>query len=764
MKKLRISHPQKRILESELFIENTSLNNIPDEMDFPREAETSVRKIIEFLIQTTPDLNIRFSLGETGEMTQYVGEPDLTCIQTIRFESDSQSSEKIRTLSAQPFEKIFDAPLYRFYLIDTGKSLRLLVVIHHAVCDGTSVNILFAKIAELFILADQPQNWTALQSNTFSYLDLEQNYLNSAQMELDRKFWLDYLAEAEELPEKKNDPNSYEADNYVLELDQALTDKLSDYLTSFKKPISPFSFMLALTGLYFGRVNNENRSLMAMGYANRNHGDLLANSLGMYVSTVPIKQHFEVNEPFESFLQNSKSSMKEALSHSQYPLDLLMGELSDEVSGKLLDVTIVSNSAPKSEVPKQFIPLETSIGGVTIRVNPLKDDRDGLQSLHIEYKKSVYDKSRIEEMARAFVHMIEQIMENPKALCAEIEVVSKEEQDKLLKSFNDTAMPVGDSVVAMFKEQAQTRPDQVAVIYNDVSLTYGEVDAITNKIAAKLLQDGLKEEEPVGVMIDRSEYMVLFPLAVLKAGGAYMPLDHAFPEERLEYMIEDAGVTTILSEDTKPEDHIPFFKGKVYKKEEIDSWDAADDLSLPIPQKDHKFVVLYTSGSTGKPKGCVLEHGNLANFCSWFSDYYRLTPDDRGGAYASFGFDAHMMDTYPYITCGSCVCIIPADIRLDFIKLNEYYENNQINYAFMTTQLGRQFVQEIDNHSLKVLTIGGEKLPSIKLPTYDLFHAYGPTECTIFTTARKFKTEHDCLLVGKPIGNYKLFVLDKNLM
>ena len=262
------------------------------------------------------------------------------------------------------------------------------------------------------------------------------------------------------------------------------------------------------------------------------------------------------------------------------------------------------------------------------------------------------------------------------------------------------------TIISLFRRQAAETPGNIAVVYKDRQYTYAEVDQISDRIAGYIISRGLGLEDVVSVLIPRSEWMAIASLGVLKAGCAYQPLDPTYPKERLNFMMKDAGAKLLIA-DEELRSLVDEYQGEVMLTKDLLhlpdlSAETKDKLSEINSQlaPSALFILLYTSGTTGIPKGCMLEHRNLVVFCDWYRRYYDLKPGDHVAAYASYGFDACMMDLYPALTTGATVYIIPDEIRLDLIALNDYFEDNHITHAFMTTQVGCQFA-EMDNHSLK---------------------------------------------------------------
>ena len=379
--------------------------------------------------------------------------------------------------------------------------------------------------------------------------------------------------------------------------------------------------------------------------------------------------------------------------------------------------------------------------------------------IRAEYNANEYSETLIAQFMESYEATLEGFLSQTNL--RDIDITTKS-QCALLDSFNQTDKELDESatIVSKFREQVAKTPDNIAVVYQDKRFTYKELDEISDSIAAYIHGKGLHAEDVVSVLIPRCEWMPVISLGVLKAGCAYQPLDPTYPSERLNFMMQDASAKLLIADESL-RDIVNEYQGDVLYTKDINQLPTIN-CQLPTVNPKDLFIMLYTSGTTGTPKGCQIVHRNLVAFCEWYHRRFNLTSGCKVTAYASFGFDANMMETYPALTCGATIYIIPEELRLDLLALNEYFEQEQITHGFMTTQVAYQFATSIENHCLHYLLTGGEKLAPLTPPTnYILANCYGPTESTVCITSFDVTKPMKDIPIGAALENVKLYIVDK---
>lgn len=378
----------------------------------------------------------------------------------------------------------------------------------------------------------------------------------------------------------------------------------------------------------------------------------------------------------------------------------------------------------------------------------------------VKYDAGIYTRQTMGRLFLSFDRVLEEIAAGVETI-ADIDILADVQREEL-DAFLQNNFPYDDnlSVVDLICRSILEFGDRTAVVYRDKRVTYRQLGEMTDRIAQHIQSLGIGREDVVSILIPRCEYLPIAAIGVSKAGAAYQPLDPSYPPERLSFMMEDAGARLLIADESLLS-LVPDYRGNVLTLGQIAGLPSCVR-KLPGPEKEDLFILLYTSGSTGMPKGVMLEHRNLAAFIHWYVDFYHLTESSRVAAYASFGFDANMMDMYPALTCGAEVHIIEEDVRLDLLALNRYFVDNRITHSFMTTQIGRQYAESFPDSEYPVhLSVGGETLVPIAPPKYRLYNGYGPTECTIFSTIFPVDRLYQNVPIGKALYNTNLYVVDR---
>ena len=709
--------------------------------------EERLRTAVIDTVEAHPTLFTRIELTDDGEPMQTID------MDNEHFELEIEDTTDIEKKAAElvrPFD-IYNDRLFRIHLLRDDSHLYLFIDYHHLIVDGTSMSLLLHDINDAY-------NGKAVSGESMTLADVcaEEEALRQSPAFEEAKQWyaknFDCSDTFTQLLPDREEPELKEASLLrTLSVDMDRVEQFCRDNGIFKSTLFTMAYAYLLA-----KFNNDQEALFNTVYNGRKTKQL-AHTVGMFVKTLPVYAKFAADTTVLDYLKAGQEQTSGCREHDVYSFSDIMEDLKlqsnsmfawhgmlfsdDEMGGKPMKARRIGNSTLDASLYlKAFI-------------------LDGKYQIKAEYHANEYSEEIIAQFLESYEAVVEGFLSA--SLLSEV-CISTPAQVAMLDTFNETDADYDDTqtIVSLFERQAQLTPQNIAVVYKDRQYTYAEVDAISSRIAAFVLSKGLKQEDVVSVLIPRCEWMAIVSLGVLKAGCAYQPLDPTYPKERLNFMMQDAGAKLLIA-DEQLRPIVDEYQGEVMLTKDIPQLADNPTPSTQHPTPSNLFIMLYTSGSTGVPKGCQLTHANLVAFCNWYQRFYSLKPEHKVAAYASYGFDACMMDMYPALTCGASVHIIPEEIRLDLIALNDYFEQNHITHSFMTTQVGYQFATSIENHSLLYLSTGGEKLASLTPPTgYKFYNVYGPTECTIFTTIYCVERKMKEIPIGKSLDNMRLYVAD----
>ena len=668
--------------------------------------------------------------------------------QTVE-QMDEASFEALKPRLIQPFNLLQDQ-LFRIRVIRTRSGLYLFSDFHHIIYDGTSMRIFMADVDKAYNGESvEPEQWTGY------HVAQEEAELRQTESYTEAKAWYEGTFGALDLDSKplpdvqEGQPLSFGTQDLLLGIG---TEALSNFCR--RQGITDNILALAAFGKLLGAYTNQQEALFATIYNGRSSVRTV-RTIDMMVKTLPVYCRWTPDTRIGEFLQAVKQQLLGAMNNDLYSfaeLATATGINSDVLFAYQGDYLKLGTVCGK---PYQVIALEKNATGSPLDVQ-IFNTAEG-PSIHVEYQRNQYSDAFVSEMMQCYANIVRAMLTVERL--SDIELVNPA-QLSVLDGFNRTEQPYDttQTVVSLFRKAAADYPDNVAILYRDMKMSYREVDELTDRLAAFILSKGLGRGDVVSILIPRGEWMVLSSLGALKAGCSYQPLDPTYPEERLNFMVKDADAALLITtEQLRPK--LTEYQGDVLLTADVERLPAG---SLPQtePLPSDTFTLLYTSGSTGVPKGVRLTHGNLVCFIDWYHRFYDLQPASVVGAYASYGFDANMMDMYPALARGAAVCIIPEDLRLDLEALNLYLEKNGVTHMFMTTQVGRQFASDIDNHSLLYLSMGGERLVPFTVPAaYKTYNLYGPTECTILSTVYEIVPGETNIPIGKMLDNMKGYVV-----
>ncbi|MBQ6512602.1 condensation domain-containing protein [Methanobrevibacter sp.] len=693
------------------------------------------KKAISKLIEVYPIFKSRVVVDE-GDLPKCVFDAEIEI--TEGFLSDIDSF-------VRPFE--LDKCLSRFLIVEDDSSNYLCCDFHHLIFDGTSLNIFLEQLNSI------------LNGNETEFVDngilrqvsfeetISQDYINDAE-----DFLHGMLASRDEvhdlLPSLDGEESIY-TDTFDID-DEHLTSFLKSHLITHNQ------FFASVFGYALSKFACSTKVLFNIVEDGRGHIDL-SDSVGMYAKNLPVLMDC-ANQDVSSFLEYSSSLINSLMKYDGYPFHHLVNDFD-------LNSNIVFQYAPDlfyNEFCDKFdYKIEglthDAFGDIVFYIFNIDINKMGIKIFH----SSRFSDEFVKQFADSFKLILKEMFSVRNL--SEISYI-KESDLEILDDINHTEHAIGyEDILDAFNDNLSKYPNSKLVSYNDVSYSYAEGAYIADKIAKRLVELGVCPQDNVGFLVERSQLYMFCILAIMSMGGVYVPLDDNLPDERLKFMVKDTGSDVILASDETYERAL-----NLYPNNRIVN---ISDISSERGILNHLDVVggelaciLYTSGSTGLPKGVEVTRKSSLNISAYYADTYNLSNHDVFGMYASIGFDAGSHAILSTIYAGAALSVVPSDIRLNVFKLNEYYMNQGVTQTFITTQVGKLFMQSIEKTSLNVLVVGGEKLGEFESPeNYDLIDIYGPTEAFVFVASCNNSDKMDYSSVGNLVYNTKAYILDEEL-
>jgi amino acid adenylation domain-containing protein/FkbH-like protein/non-ribosomal peptide synthase protein (TIGR01720 family) len=706
--------------------------------------------------------------------------------------SEQEQSEQLQLLATEDQLQPFDLTtgiLLRVTLVQLkSESSALLLTMHHIISDGWSMGVLLKELSSLYqgfllghgsILPKLPIQYADFTIWQRQWLQGENQGFITIQNQIN--YWKQQLAAAPpllELPTDRPRPSvqTFRGGCLSFQIDERLTASLKEL--SHKSATTLFMTLMAGYVTLLFRHSDQNDILVGTPIASRNYQEL-EGLIGFFVNTLVMRTRLEGNPSFEELLKQVRSVCTNSYANQDVPFEQIIETLQIERSlshSPLFQVMFVLQNVAMEELETPGLKISPlSLDNVNAKFDfalqmwEINTEKGNSLQGFWQYNLDLFDQDRIARMSSHFQTLLEAIVANPQESIGTLSLLTERERHQLLVEWNDTdtAYPDKKCIHQLFEEQVERTPNHVAVVFENESLTYRELNNRANQLAHYLQELGVKPDTLVGICVERSLEMIVGILGILKAGGAYVPLDPEYPQQRLSFMLEDTQVKVLLTQEHLVE-QLPKYEAnllmleKICEKIEQNSPDNLSNALTPFNLAN----VIYTSGTTGKPKGVMVEHKGLCNLAQAQIQAFGVNNSSHVLQFASFSFDACIWEILMSLGAGATLYLGTKEGIMPGEPLIERLRNDKITCITLPPSALAVLPGE-ELPQLQTIIVAGETCSPELMKQWSIgrnfFNAYGPTESSVCATIAKCQSEQEKLSIGRPIPNTKIYILDSQL-
>lgn len=672
--------------------------------------------------------------------------------------------------------------LYSFCLVFTPDYTYILYKSHHIISDAWGMTQVAEQIKEIYKKLLNKNNIEDYKKISYtSLIERERNYFNSNKYSLDKQFWEKYVTSLSYSKLFNNvDIFDKKANRFEQIIDNSLFDQISDYCTENK--ITEYSFFLGILAIYFNKIFNLENMVIGTPFLNRQKRLNELECTGMYVSTLPLEINVNIEDTFVSLCQNISSTNLSLFRHSNFPYH--------DIQQMYYEKTKNNSNLYELGFSYQINNLKTNISDEDLgecywifsgkQNNPLTIHITTLNNyklINYDYLLSCFTENEIKKMNDIILHLISEVISG-KGNLSNINVLTNYDVSLLTKFNNTGDIDLSDkTVVDIFNDIVRSYQNDTAIYYNDIEVTYKQLDNKINTIAKVLVDLGVTKNIPVALFFDKSIEMIASMFAILKVGGYYIPILPDENQDRIEYILNDCSPKCVL---THKDYDIKIPTNSLIVN--LDKVDFNKSYNIDFPNIDPEDIayMIYTSGSTGKPKGTMVMHRNICTLKTSIENdsILKATDKDVSMSLLKYSFDASGIDIYTALLFGGKLVLVSKEDELNPEKVINIIEKRQVTRSFLIPKWIEHISLQEKLHdanlsSLRILGTGGETLkPYIienlisKYSDLKVLNLYGPTETTMFTTCKDvsvYEIKNNYTSIGRPIYGSRIGIINKNL-
>ncbi len=783
--RLPLSFAQQRLWFLDQLQPGGSFYNIPGAVRLTGELNVpALEQSLTEMVRRHESLRTTFD-SEHGKPFMVIHEPQPVQLPLTDLSAKPQNEREaeLKKITQEENRLPFDlkqGPLFRARLIRMSENDHVvLFTMHHIISDGWSMGIFMQEIAKLyrsFVLGEQP-DLPELDIQYADYAAWQQSWLQGEVLEKELDFWRETIGmnpPVLELPFDHPRPavQTFNGKNLSIRLNPETSAALKKL--SQKEGATPFMTLLAAFQTLLHRYSGQEEILVGSPIANRNRSET-EKLIGFFVNNIVLKSDFYDDPEFSDLLRRVRENTLNAYAHQDVPFEQVVDALQTERSlshSPIFQVMFVMQNLPQSffELPGLTMrSAEEESGSAKFDLSLIVNEAPDHFSFNFEFNTDLFEEDTIRRMQQHFVTLLEGIVADPEQKVCALPIIPAEEERKITVEWNQTAAEFDADLCAheKFQQMVQAHAQTTAVSFNGQSWTYAQLNERVNQLARHLREKGVAPDHIVGICMERSFEMVAGIMAVLKAGGAFLPLDPAYPAERLSYMAQDSGTRIILTQQNLT-DALPFEKEKLLAVDslwsEIAGLDSDDLPSVTTP--DNLGYVIYTSGSTGKPKGTMLPHRGMVNLANEQRKAFNISAQSRILQFSSLSFDASVWETVMALLNGAALVLVNREILASGEELVNKMAQEKVTTVTLPPSVLAVFPKTELPHLQTIITAGEKcttELVKNWAPGRKFFNAYGPTETTVCASMYLTDPEEEqAPPIGRPIGNFQLYILDRH--
>ena len=793
---LPLSFAQRRLLVMDELAPNKATFNIPMAFKIDGRLDTTaLQTAVNTMFTRHASLRTTFHYGEDGQPHQHIADDTHLPMEQVDFSTlpegvqEEKVEEWIREEAGRPFS-LSTGPLVRIAHLRLADDQHILVVVmHHIITDGWSMGIFVREFVSLYVsqVKGFPLNLPELRVQYADFAAWQQSWLQGDVLEEQLTFWQNHLADAPavlslptDLPRPKMQSTRGGFHNQLLP--QQLTPALTKFSQTHKSTL--FMTLIAAYNILLMRYTQQNDIVVGTPIANRNHPDI-ENIIGFFVNMLPLRTQISDDETFSSLLEKVRQTALDAYNHQDIPFEQVVNLLQPERDTSHSPIFQVSFALQNNDtaLPQldglSLTPLEADSQTAKYDLTLIMTETNNGLHCTWEYSTDLFWPETIARLHQHFETLLHAIVQQPDLAVTKLPLLPPAEKQTLLREWQgkvDSTIPQ-ISLSQQIEEWAKRQPEVTAVSDQHISLTYAQLNQHANQLARLLISQGVQPGNAVGIHMGASVPAMVSIVACHKARAAYVPFDPAYPDQRLQFMLDDTDTPVILTDSNL--DHLDTGRCAIWRwsaiQPQLNKQDAAN-LDLAYVPTDPAYII-YTSGSTGTPKGVVCGHTGVFNLLRSFDQWGELAPQANNALWTSLNFDVAVYEIFAALVSGGTLQIVPADMRMDAVALFTWLSAQQVASFYLPPFMVEPFAAWLKEGNaypaMRRLLVGVEPLAEQtlvqiqkQLPQAAIINAYGPTEATVCVTAYPISADSQrkgIAPLGKALLNTELYVLDEEM-